>query len=73
MSQDKNTKRLADLESALAYLQKDYDALNETVLENTQRLEQLKNTVDRLTTQLQGLANASSEPRRIEDEKPPHY
>ena len=73
MSKLSAEQRLNDLESALAYLQKDYDALNETVLENTNRLERMKNVVDRLTNQIQGLINSAAEERSAEDEKPPHY
>lgn len=73
MSEERTHHRLNNLESSLAYLQKDYDSLNEAVLENTKRLEQIKQAVTHLTRQLEGLIDASNEPRRVEDEKPPHY
>lgn len=73
MSEEKNQQRLNDLESKLMYLQKDYDALNETVLENTRRLEQLTMEIARLNVQLRSQVDAAEQPRSLEDEKPPHY
>ena len=74
MSDQKAHERINDLESKLMYLQKDLEALNETVLENTLRLEKLKIAVDRLTHRLESQVAASEEePRSLEDEKPPHY
>ena len=74
MSEEKNQQRINELESKLMYLQNDYDALNETVLENTRRLEQLTMDIARLTVQLRVQAESIPEtPRNLEDEKPPHY
>ena len=73
-NQEKNAQRLNKLESSLAYLQNDYDQLNAAVLENTNRLEQLKGLVDRLTLRFDAAsAQVGAEPRNAEDEKPPHY
>ena len=72
-NQDKFGQRLNSVESSLAYLQNDYDQLNETVLENTKRLEQLKLAVERLTARLEQSGAQTDEVRNLEDEKPPHY
>ena len=73
-NREKDAQRLNKLESTLAYLQNDYDQLNAAVLENTNRLEQLKGLVERLTLRLDAaLDQAGAEPRNAEDEKPPHY
>ena len=72
-NQEKIGERLNSLESSLAYLQNDYDQLNETVLENTKRLEQLKLAVERLTARLEQSGSQTDEVRNLEDEKPPHY
>ena len=72
-NQEKNNERLNSVESLLAYLQNDYDQLNETVLENTKRLEQLKLAVERLTARLEQSGAQTDEVRNLEDEKPPHY
>lgn len=73
MLDEKNQQRINELESKLMYLQKDYDELNETVLENTRRLEQLTMEIARLNIQLKSQADAAEQPRNLEDEKPPHY
>lgn len=70
---EKNERRLSQLESVIAYLQNDYEQLNETVLENTKRLEQLKQAVNRLTAKLDSGSAGPSETRSIEEDKPPHY
>ena len=72
-NQNKISERLNSVESSLAYLQNDYDQLNETVLENTKRLEQLKLAVERLTARLAQAGSQADEVRNLEDEKPPHY
>ena len=72
-NQEKIGERLNSLEASLSYLQNDYDQLNETVLENTKRLEQLKKAVERLTARLEQSASQGDEVRNLEDEKPPHY
>ena len=71
--QEKTVERLNSLEASLSYLQNDYDQLNETVLENTKRLEQLKLAVERLTARLEQSGSQANETRNLEDEKPPHY
>ena len=70
--QEKVVDRLNGLESSLTYLQNDYEQLNETVLENTKRLEQLKLAVDRLILRVEQAGSQTPEVRNLEDEKPPH-
>ena len=72
-NQEKTDERLNALESSLTYLQNDYEQLNETVLENTKRLEQLKLAVDRLILRIEQSGSQTPEVRNLEDEKPPHY
>lgn len=72
-NQEKTNERLNALESSLTYLQNDYEQLNETVLENTKRLEQLKLAVDRLILRIEQSGSQTPEVRNLEDEKPPHY
>jgi len=74
--QEKINDRLNELESSLTYLQNDYEQLNETVLENTKRLEQIKLAVDRLILRIEQSGSQTPEVpevRNLEDEKPPHY
>jgi len=54
------------------HLQKDYDALNEVVLENANRLEKMSAMIQQLTARIES-ASGDTAPRKLEDEKPPHY
>lgn len=73
MSEDpKNAARLQAVETSMMHLQKDYDSLNEVVLENVRRMEQLAKSVQRLTDRLDSAAESPTE-RNAEDERPPHY
>ena len=65
-------ERVTGLESTLMHLQNDYDALNEVVLENANRLEKMSSLIQQLTARLEA-ASTDTAPRKLEDEKPPHY
>ena len=65
-------QRVTELESTLMHLQADYDALNEVVLENANRLERMSSMIQQLTARLESAAGDTA-PRKLEDEKPPHY
>jgi len=65
-------KRVTELESTMMHLQADYDALNEVVLENANRLEKMSALIQQLTARLESAASDPA-PRKLEDEKPPHY
>lgn len=65
-------ERVTELESSQMHFQKDYDSLNEVVLDLANRLERMTLAVERLSRRVE----ANSEPessRNLEDEKPPHY
>ena len=64
--------RLTKLETSWMHLQSDYESLNEVVLENSRRLKTLTDLVNRLNDQMEKQL-ATTEPRDIGDEKPPHY
>ena len=66
-------ERVTGLESTLMHLQNDYDALNEVVLENANRLEKMSSMIQQLTARLESVSSNDVAPRKIEDEKPPHY
>ena len=69
---ERDRKRITELESSMMHLQNDYDSLNEVVLENVQRLENMRLIIERLESRLR--ASSGSEPeRKAEDEVPPHY
>ena len=67
-----NSDRINNLEASVMHLQKDYDALNEVVLENVLRIEKLTKTIQGLTDQIQSLSEPRAK-RSAEDEIPPHY
>ena len=66
-------ERVTGLESMLMHLQNDYDALNEVVLENANRLEKMSSMIQQLTARLESVSSNDVAPRKLEDEKPPHY
>lgn len=66
-------ERVTGLESTLMHLQNDYDALNEVVLENANRLEKMSSMIQQLTARLESVSSNDVAPRKLEDEKPPHY
>ena len=69
---DREKQRVTELELSLMHLQKDYESLNEVVLENAKRLDSMSKTIQQLTDRLS--AAEDPEPvRNAEDEKPPHY
>ena len=54
------------------HLQNDFDAINEVVLSNSRRLDELHSLIERLTDKFEA-HRGESEERNLEDEKPPHY
>jgi uncharacterized coiled-coil protein SlyX len=73
-SQETDADRLTKLELALMHLQNDYDSLNQMVLKNGSRLDEVLGMLQRVTDKLESQQH-SIEPqvRKAEDEKPPHY
>lgn len=72
---DSDDSRLAKLEIALAHLQRDYDTLNGVVTEQADQLDRLLANYARMQQQLASMRVAidNATPRRLEDERPPHY
>ncbi len=70
--QDRTEKRLTELESALAHLQHDFEAQNEVILANSQRLLELENSLRAIVRRLESVRQGP-EIRNLEDERPPHY
>jgi uncharacterized coiled-coil protein SlyX len=72
MNKSSNEDRLQNLELSLMHLQNDYDQLNEVVIDQAKRLDQLQRSIAKLTDQVQA-SKQPDEPRDPEAEKPPHY
>jgi len=68
----KDEDRLQNLELSLMHLQKDYDQLNEVVIDLANRHQQLQQSFAKLTDQLEQSQQPET-PRDPEAEKPPHY
>ena len=71
---DSIESRVTKVESDIAHLQHDLDSQNEVILENTQRLAKLENSINEIVRRLQNLKDQfTPEKRSFEDERPPHY
>ncbi len=69
---DSTSNRIMELELQLMHLQKDFESLNEVVLDQHRRLEEHQRNIDSLVRKLEtGLGDLDE--RSPEDEKPPHY
>ena len=65
---------MTELESALSHHQRDYEQLNQVVVEQASVIEQLQRRIVHLETLLKNvISQLPSEQRGPEDEKPPHY
>lgn len=68
------SSRLTALESALAHHQRDYEQLNQVVVEQASVIDKLQRHIVHLETVLKNvMAQLPSEQRGPEEEKPPHY
>ncbi len=65
-------ERITELELALTHLQNDFESLNEMILKNGVRLDQVSALIQRLTDKFE-TQNAPLAERNIDEEKPPHY
>ena len=66
-------ERMAHLETLYLHLQRDYQALNEVVTEQTAALERLTRRFDLLMNRLDQLESHVDDHRDPVAEKPPHY
>jgi len=66
-------QRVTELETLLTHLQRTVHELDEVVREQAARLDALERAQARQRDELRELSAAVVEPRRLEDEKPPHY
>ena len=65
--------RVVDLEVKLGYQEQMLDDLNEFVTRQQGQIDRLEKMVEQLTDSISDVQEASSGPRRPEDERPPHY
>ena len=72
MNEGKISERLNNVETALAHLQKDFDALNDAILLYSKRFEKIHGLLDQMSEQIQESKTAEPAADPV-DEKPPHY
>ncbi len=65
-------RRITELESLIMHQQQDFEALNETVLMNVNRLDRIMGLLTELSGKLDDVSK-NEPPRTLEDDKPPHY
>ena len=68
-----NDARIVDLEMKLGFQEQLVDELNEVVTRQQGQIDQLEKMMHRLTDSLTDIQEATTGPRRPEDEVPPHY
>jgi SlyX protein len=65
--------RLTSLESTLAHHQREYEVLNQVVIDQSGEIEKLQRRLGRLEAMLHDVRQHLPNQRDLEDEKPPHY
>ena len=66
-------KRIDDLEAAIAHQQREYELLNQVVIEQADLIDKLKRRVDAMEASLKSVESRLPEDVDLVDEKPPHY
>ena len=67
------SERLNEVEIQLTHLQRQYDQLNEVVIDQTSRIDGLIRSIKMLEAKLQRMEASDGPQSTLEDEKPPHY
>lgn len=65
--------RITELESSLAHHQREYDLLNQVVIEHAEVVSKLDRKLKELETTLKSVEVRIPEERDLAEEKPPHY
>lgn len=66
-------ERLIELEGLFMHLQRTVHDLDQVVVDQARRIEILERGWKRLNNEVQVVRDSAREPRRPEDEIPPHY
>ncbi len=66
-------KRIDDLEASIAHQQREYELLNQVVIEQADLIDKLKRRVDAMEASLKSVESRLPEDVDLVDEKPPHY
>ena len=66
-------KRITELEFVVTHLQKTIQDFNDVIIEQGKRIDTMQREVRLLASDLRQVRDSAREPRRAEDEIPPHY
>jgi len=65
--------RLTELEFVVTHLQRTIQDLNEVIIDQGKRIDTLQRETRLIASDIRQVRESSREPRRAEDEIPPHY
>ncbi len=65
--------RLTELEFVVTHLQRTIHDLNEVIIDQGKRIDTLQRETRLIASDIRQVRESSREPRRAEDEIPPHY
>jgi SlyX protein len=71
MSNQESNQRLVALEEKLSYQQRQFEELNQVIVEQQTEIQQLRLEVNALSSAVKGLMQNAGE--NLPHEKPPHY
>ncbi|MEM0926852.1 MAG: SlyX family protein [Planctomycetota bacterium] len=71
MTPDK--ERITKLEISLAHLQRQYEILNEVIVEQSKELDRMRKQVQKWERAVESLKHRLDGPSEPLDDKPPHY
>jgi uncharacterized coiled-coil protein SlyX len=66
-------ERVTELEMLFTHLQRSVQDLDKVILDQQKQLNALRGQLSRLLQQLEQFSDPGAEPRRPEEERPPHY
>lgn len=73
MGEPNTLERINQLESALAHQQREYDLLNQVVIEQGELIDQLRRKLTSLESSLKSVEDRLPNETNLVDERPPHY
>ena len=73
MGELNDTERINKLESAIAHHQREYELLNQVVIEQGELLDKLRRKLTTLESSLKSVEDRLPDDRNLADERPPHY
>ena len=72
-SQDRQEKRIQELEFIVTHIQKTVEDLNAAMLLQQRTIDVLCRQLEQAKSDVRGMLGADNSPRSLADDKPPHY